>query len=66
MEESVKLFISYSHRDEELRQQLDKHLAPLKRQKVIEAWHDRQIPAGTEWANEIDENLSSAILSCSW
>jgi hypothetical protein len=66
MEESVKLFISYSHRDEELWQQLDKHLAPLKRQKVIEAWHDRQIPAGTEWANEIDENLSSAILSCSW
>jgi tetratricopeptide (TPR) repeat protein len=60
MEESVKLFISYSHRDEELRQQLDKHLAPLKRQKVIEAWHDRQIPAGTEWANEIDENLRNA------
>jgi tetratricopeptide (TPR) repeat protein len=60
MEESVKLFISYSHRDEKLRQQLDKHLAPLKRQKVIEAWHDRQIPAGTEWANEIDENLSNA------
>jgi tetratricopeptide (TPR) repeat protein len=60
MEESVKLFISYSHRDEALRQQLDKHLAPLKRQKVIEAWHDRQIPAGTEWANEIDENLRNA------
>ncbi len=60
MEESVKLFISYSHRDEKLRQQLDKHLAPLKRQQVIEAWHDRQIPAGTEWANEIDENLNNA------
>lgn len=60
MEESLKLFISYSHRDEKLQQQLMKHLAPLKSQKVIETWHDRQIPAGTEWANEIDENLNNA------
>jgi tetratricopeptide (TPR) repeat protein len=59
-EESVKLFISYCHRDEILRQQLDKHLAPLKGQKVIEAWHDRQIRAGEEWANQIDANLNKA------
>ncbi len=59
-EESVKLFISYCHRDETLRQQLDKHLAPLKGQKVIEAWHDRQIRAGDEWANQIDHNLNKA------
>jgi hypothetical protein len=59
-EESVKLFISYCHRDETLRQQLDKHLAPLKGQKVIEAWHDRQIRAGDEWANQIDDNLNNA------
>lgn len=57
---SVELFISYSHRDEELRQQLDKHLAALRRQKVIEAWHDRKIEAGTEWAREIDNNLNKA------
>jgi hypothetical protein len=59
-EESVKLFISYCHRDEKLREQLDKHLAPLKGQKVIEAWHDRQIQAGVEWANQIDDNLNKA------
>ncbi|MDJ0717126.1 MAG: SUMF1/EgtB/PvdO family nonheme iron enzyme [Prochloraceae cyanobacterium] len=58
--ESVKLFISYSHRDEPLRQQLDKHLAPLKGQKVIEAWHDRQIQAGMNWADQIDNNLKQA------
>ncbi len=57
---SVELFISYSHRDEELRQQLDKHLASLKRQKVIEAWHDRKIEAGMEWAKQIDDNLNKA------
>jgi hypothetical protein len=59
-EESVKLFISYCHRDEKLREQLDKHLAPLKGQKVVEAWHDRQIRAGNEWANQIDNNLNKA------
>lgn len=59
-DKSVKLFISYSHRDEELRQQLDKHLASLKRQKVIEAWHDRKIEAGMEWAKQIDNNLNKA------
>ncbi len=59
-EESVRLFISYSHRDETLRQQLDKHLAPLKGQKIVEAWHDRQIQAGDEWAGQIDENLNNA------
>jgi len=57
-EESVKLFISYCHRDEKLREQLDKHLSPLKGQKIIEAWHDRQIRAGDEWANQIDDNLN--------
>jgi len=59
-EESVKLFISYCHRDEKLREQLDKHLSPLKGQKIIEAWHDRQIRAGDEWANQIDDNLNKA------
>ena len=59
-EASIRLFISYSHRDETLRQQLDKHLAPLKAQKIVEAWHDRQIQAGDEWAGEIDENLNRA------
>src|SRR5689334_10065080 len=59
-DKSVKLFISYSHRDEELKQQLDKHLASLKRQKVIEAWHDRKIEAGMEWAKQIDNNLNKA------
>jgi hypothetical protein len=59
-EELIELFISYSHRDETLRQQLDKHLTPLQRQKVISTWHDRKIGAGQEWAKEIDDNLSKA------
>ena len=56
----VKLFYSYSHKDEDLREELVKHLAILKRQGVLEAWHDRDIDAGAEWANEIDEHLNEA------
>lgn len=56
----INLFISYSHKDEALRAELDKHLTLLGRRGVIKAWHDRNIDAGDEWANEIDENLNQA------
>ena len=58
--EPVELFFSYSHKDEKLRDKLEPHLAMLKRDKVIKAWHDRKISAGTEWAQAIDDNLNSA------
>ena len=32
----------------------------LKRQGVISAWHDRDIEAGTQWKDEIDEHLNTA------
>lgn len=60
MARSIKLFFSYSHRDEELRDQLAAHLAALQRKKVIDSWHDRRIVAGSTWAEDIDENLNSA------
>jgi hypothetical protein len=41
----VRLFYSYSHRDERLRDKLETHLAVLKRNGVIENWHDRRIGA---------------------
>lgn len=53
----AKVFFSYSHRDESLRDELEKHLSILKRQGFIEAWHDRRITAGEELAHEIDRNL---------
>jgi hypothetical protein len=40
------VFFSYSHADEALRDQLEKQLAMLKRQGVIDTWHDRRIGAG--------------------
>lgn len=56
----VKIFISYAHKDEELRKELDEHLSNLQRQKLISGWHDRQIVAGQEWATQIDEALNEA------
>jgi parallel beta-helix repeat protein len=58
--EGIEIFFSYSHKDEELRDELEKHLSILKHRKLISAWHDREIGAGEEWKGEIDEHLNSA------
>jgi hypothetical protein len=54
------LFFSYSHKEETVRDELEVHLAMLKRQGVIDAWHDRRIAAGDEWDHVIKENLETA------
>jgi hypothetical protein len=61
----VKLFITYSHKDEALRQALCEHLASLQREGLIDVWHDRKIGAGQEWQGKIDDNLEKAdIVLC--
>lgn len=57
---SKKVFISYSHKDECLKDELDEHLTALRRKSVISVWHDRKITAGDEWKKQIDSNLESA------
>ena len=56
----VKLFFSYSHEDEVLRDQLEIHLASLKRQGIISTWHDRRISAGDAFDGVISEYLETA------
>lgn len=51
------VFFSYSHKDEVLRDQLETQLAMLKRQGIIETWHDRRIGAGQEIDAAIDEHI---------
>lgn len=51
------LFFSYSHQDETLRDQLETRLAMLKRQGIIETWHDRRIGAGQELHAQISEHV---------
>jgi CheY-like chemotaxis protein len=56
----VDLFYSYSHKDEELRAELDGHLSILRRRGVLRTWYDRRITAGDDWRNAIDEHLKEA------
>jgi hypothetical protein len=56
----ISLFFSYSHRDEGLRNELETHLSVLKRQGVIQTWHDRRITAGSDINASISENLENA------
>jgi hypothetical protein len=53
------IFFSYSHADEALRDQLEKQLATLKRQGVIETWHDRRIGAGQEFDHVISQHVEN-------
>lgn len=56
----ASLFFSYSHTDEDLRDQLEKHLSALKHQGLIETWHDRRIAAGEVFDQRIDAHLEAA------
>ncbi|MCM2561364.1 toll/interleukin-1 receptor domain-containing protein [Lutimaribacter sp. EGI FJ00015] len=56
----ARVFISYSHADEGLRDELEVHLAMLKRQGLVDVWHDRRLLAGDhlDWtiSKELDES----------
>jgi hypothetical protein len=54
------IFFSYSHKDESLRNQLETHLAMLKRQGVISVWHDRRLVAGDHVDDGIAKELDAA------
>ncbi|NMP28684.1 toll/interleukin-1 receptor domain-containing protein [Rahnella sp. SAP-1] len=54
------LVFSYSHVDEALRNELEKHLSPLKRMGKIITWHDRRIVPGQEFERQIDHYFSQA------
>ncbi|WP_417794683.1 toll/interleukin-1 receptor domain-containing protein [Terasakiella pusilla] len=56
----ARLFFSYCHKDETLRDQLETHLMMLKRQCIIDVWHDRRIVAGSDIDAAIDQELESA------
>ena len=56
----AKVFFSYSHDDEQFRDQLEKHLSMLKHQGLIEPWHDRRIAAGSVIDEAISDGLEEA------
>ncbi len=61
----VKVFVSYSHKDAEYKNELTTALAFLSRMEEIELWQDGLIEAGKEWKKEIFEKLAEAeIVIC--
>ncbi len=58
--EPPRIFVSYSHEDENFRDELLTYLKLLERRGVIETWHDRKIMPGTNWHHEIDANIERA------
>ena len=56
----LKVFYSYAHEDEAIRDRIDEHLKLLARQNLVVGWHDRRLLPGTEWNAVIGEMLTSA------
>ncbi|MDQ5937359.1 MAG: hypothetical protein QG574_4718 [Cyanobacteriota bacterium erpe_2018_sw_21hr_WHONDRS-SW48-000092_B_bin.40] len=56
----MKAFFSYSHVDEVLRESLERHLTPLKREADLDLWYDRKMTAGSDLNSVISENLLRA------
>ena len=57
----MKIFISYSHVDEKLKDELIKMLSGFKRSGMVEFWNDRDITAGEEWKTKIDSAKEANI-----
>jgi hypothetical protein len=56
----LKIFISYAHKDEDIKNELDAHLIGLKKSDKIDVWNDRQCIAGEEWDEAIITELKAA------
>lgn len=61
----VKIFLSYSYRDERLKKQLDSHLGPMDRRGDLQIWHEQKILAGENRDREISKHFEEAdIILC--
>ena len=58
----TRVFISYSHQDEKFRNELDKHLALLKRQGAVDVWSDHCIRPGEEFDPAIAAAMEASDL----
>jgi hypothetical protein len=58
----VRVIFCYAHHDEKQRDELNKHLAVLRRGTLIEIWYDQQITPGDELDREILGHLQDSDL----
>ncbi len=63
--EPLRLFLSYSHKDQKYVEKLRQALKPSERNGVIQSWYDGEITAGEEWKPLIEQRLREAdIVVC--
>ena len=56
----LDVFLSYSHKDKGLRDELATHLSNLRRQGVIRDWYDGDIAPGADWNAEMQTHLNTS------
>ena len=56
----IRIFYSYSHVDDDYREELAKVLSPLEREKLIETWFDGRVLAGQNIGPEIWDAMDHA------
>lgn len=57
---STNIFISYCHDDTRYKNELEKHLEPLKRNRDVNVWTDSSIMPGEEWRQKIESAIDEA------
>lgn len=58
----VEIFFSYAHEDEDLMNDVRRQLVVEERNGRILKWHDRMIPPGEDWREQIDRRLNKAAI----
>lgn len=59
-EKMVNIFYSYSHKDKVHKENMEKFLTILRREKIINEWSDKEILAGQNIQSEISAALAKA------
>lgn len=60
----IRLFISYSHFNKEYIDSFLLHTAPLRNEFEVDMWYDRDIDAGDDFWQRIDEHLADRDIVC--
>jgi hypothetical protein len=63
MADAPKVFLSYSHEDEEWKDRITRSLRILERQGLAEVWDVSNVAAGTDWSEQVGSAVRNADLA---